>query len=516
MQKSSQEVGSRRSKLGVESIEDLTKQIAKGGGIAFIGSVIAKVATFGLHILLGRVLGPGGYGLYALGVSVAGIAQSIASLGLGQGVVRFCAIYRGKGDNARVKGTILSALIISTISSMSVGVILFALSSIIAQRFFHKPELTWVLRIFALAIPFYVLMGITTSFAQSFRRIEYQQGVQNIFRPLVNLLAVSLAFLLGFRLAGAVYGFLFSGIVSAGLGFYFLRKIFPEFTSISRRIYQGCELLRFSIPMLLIGISYFLLTYTDRIMLGYFKKASDIGIYNAASVISSQLTLFLSAFIAIFSPMVSDLYNRGDLKRLEKLFTVVTRWVLTLTFPLFITLAIFSRDVMLIFGPEFGIGWKVVILLGVAQLINVGTGPVGVILQMTGKQDIDFANGIVLLFSNIGLNIWLIPTYGILGAAIATAISLILIHTLRLIEVIKILKMFPYDKHCVKPIIAGAATLFAGMILKINFLTSPHLNLILAGVTSLLIIYFGVLLAIGLDQRDKMVLSAIKAKIFVR
>jgi len=317
-------------------------------------------------------------------------------------------------------------------------------------------------------------------------------------------------------LAGAVYGFLFSGIVSAGLGFYFLRKIFPEFTSISRRIYQGCELLRFSIPMLLIGISYFLLTYTDRIMLGYFKKASDIGIYNAASVISSQLTLFLSAFIAIFSPMVSDLYNRGDLKRLEKLFTVVTRWVLTLTFPLFITLAIFSRDVMLIFGPEFGIGWKVVILLGVAQLINVGTGPVGVILQMTGKQDIDFANGIVLLFSNIGLNIWLIPTYGILGAAIATAISLILIHTLRLIEVIKILKMFPYDKHCVKPIIAGAATLFAGMILKINFLTSPHLNLILAGVTSLLIIYFGVLLAIGLDQRDKMVLSAIKAKIFVR
>lgn len=46
-----------------ESLERLTKQVAKGGGIAFVGSTIVEVATFGLHILLGRVLGPGAYGL---------------------------------------------------------------------------------------------------------------------------------------------------------------------------------------------------------------------------------------------------------------------------------------------------------------------------------------------------------------------------------------------------------------------------------------------------------------------
>lgn len=496
-----------------DSIKQLTMQVAKGAGIAFSGSIVGKVATFGLHILLGRVLGPGPYGLYALGTSMTGIAQSIGSLGLGHGVIRFCAMYRGEGDNARAKGTILSALAISLTSSVLVAAIFFAFSGMIAQKFFHEPELTWLLRVFALALPFYVLMAITTSFAQSFRRIDYQQGVQNIFRPLVNLALVGSAFLLGFQLAGAVYGFLLSGVLSAGLGFYFLWKIFPGVVSISNAAYQTAQLLRFSIPMFFIGISYLLLTYIDRIMLGYFKKAGDVGIYNAASTTALQLTIFLGAIIGIFSPIVSDLYNKRKRKELKSLFTTVTKWVFTLTLPFFIVLALFSKDIMLIFGQEFVSGWIVLVLLGFSQLVNVGTGPVGVILQMTGKQDIDFANGIILLFTNIGLNIWLIPIYGISGAGMATAISLILIHTLRLIEVGKILKMTPYDKRYIKPVLAGVLTLFIGRIFKVYLSPSAQWIWILAVMVSLLIVYIGVLFGMGLDHEDKIMLSAFKAKI---
>ncbi len=496
-----------------ETLEQLTKQIAKGGSIASIGSMIGKALGFGLHILLGRILGPAQYGLYALGRSVMGITQSIATLGLNQGVVRYGAIYRGERDNARVKGTILSALGISMVFSILISALLVLFSSFIAQRIFKEPELIKVLQVLALALPFYVLMGITTSFAQSFRRIWYQQGVLKIFNPIVHFLLVGIAFLLGFRLAGAVYGFLISGVLSAGLGFYFLWKIFPEVKSLLAPSYNIRQLLFFSLPTFFIGISYLLLNYTDRIMLGYFRAASDVGIYSAASTTSLQMAIFLAAFITIFSPIVSNLYNQAKRKELENLFKVVTRWVFTLTLPLFIIIAIFSKSIMLIFGSEFVAGWIVLIILAFAQLVNVGTGPVGMLLQMTGKQYIDFANGWGLFLCNIGLNLWLIPIYGALGAALATGISLMLIHIARLVEVLKILYITPYDKRFIKPILAGLIMAIGAIFFKLIIRSFTSWIWIFLGLSLLVIVYIAILYAIGLDQEDKIVLSAVKRKL---
>jgi len=59
-------------------LDKLTKQIAKGGGITAIGTVVGKISTLGLHILMSRVLGSAAYGLYVLGISIAGIAQAVA------------------------------------------------------------------------------------------------------------------------------------------------------------------------------------------------------------------------------------------------------------------------------------------------------------------------------------------------------------------------------------------------------------------------------------------------------
>ena len=191
-----------------ETDKQLIKQIAKGAGTAFIGIVIGKLLYLGFHILTGRVLGPAGYGLYALGISVTAIARCIATLGLNQGVIRFCSMYSGKRDLPRIKGIILPALLISFAFSVLVSITLFSFSNLIACGFFHKPGLSILLHIFSFAIPFYVLMDITSSFARSFKRIDYQQGVQNIFYPLVNLILVGLVFLLGFRLLGVVYAFL--------------------------------------------------------------------------------------------------------------------------------------------------------------------------------------------------------------------------------------------------------------------------------------------------------------------
>lgn len=496
-------------------LERLTKQIAKGGGTAFIGTLIGKFFALFLHILLGRVLGPGVYGLYALGASITSIAQSIASLGLNQGVVRFCAVYRGERDHAKVKGTILSALAISSVSSVVVAGILFIMSATISQKFFHEPGLTWVLRTFAIALPFYVLMGVTMSFAQAFRRIDYQQGIQNVFRPLVNLALVGLAFLAGWGLAGAVYGFVASGIISAGLGFYLLLKIFPGVQTTSRPTFELRRLLRFSIPVFLSGFLYLTLNNIDRIMLGYLSEVREVGIYSAAASVALLSTVILSAFIPIKAPIMAELHNTQRFEDLANVYRTTTRWILTLSLPIFFVIVFASEGIMKVFGSEFGAGGLVLVLLAGGQLINIATGPIGKLLEMSGKQDINLWVLLGVIAMNIGLNSWLIPLYGATGAAIATSSSIAVIFGTLAAVIHRILGIHIYNRSILRPIVLGGLAVVVGILLG-RIVEFTSLNVAIVEVASILLIYTLLILTFGLTPSDRQLITSVKGKLLKR
>ncbi|MCK4824009.1 oligosaccharide flippase family protein, partial [bacterium] len=270
-----------------EPSDQLIKKAVRGGGIAFAGNVVDKGLRFPLEILLARVLGAGSYGSYSLGYGLAMIGSKLSMYGLTSGIVRFVALYKGTGDIKRVKGTLSSAFVISTLSSIAVGGLLFLFSGSLSKMF-NMPELVSVLRIFAFAFPFYVITLMVGNAARAFQAIKYEVAVTNICRPLANVAIVSIVFLLGFRLLGAVYGFLISSAISAFFGLYLLTRIFPEIVSELKPSYEFKKLLRFSLPVLFVGFSYVILGQTDRIMLGYFKSSKDLGIYAAAAIISQQ------------------------------------------------------------------------------------------------------------------------------------------------------------------------------------------------------------------------------------
>ena len=492
-----------------DQLEQFTTQVARGGAIALVGGVIGKIANLGLNVLLTRGLGAHVYGLYALGLSVTGIASSVSSLGLGQGIIRYGAIYHGQGDKARIKSMILSVLTISLVSSILASFLLFTFAGVISRDLFNKPDLTNVLRVFALALPFHVLTGMTMAFAQSLKRIEYQQGI-NLFHFLTNLALVGAAFLLGFRLAGAMCGVLVSALFSAGLGSYSLWRIFPEIGFVSRATYQCTRLLRFSLPMLLIGFSHIALTYTDRIMLGYFEQSSDVAVYNAAATVAQILTIFLSAITVILSPMISDLHSRGHHKDLTELYKVTVKWAINSTMPFLLILAIFSKPILYVFGIEFVSGHFALRILAFSQFFNSATGPAGRFLQMSGKQNIDLMNGIALIFANIVLNMVLIPPFGVAGAALATCVSIVLIHTLRLIEICRFYRAFPYDKRLLKTIMPTGVAMLIGTVCAKS--TSSHWISFLVGPILVLISYCAIHLLQGFDQDDMVILNALKTR----
>jgi O-antigen/teichoic acid export membrane protein len=438
-----------------DELGQLSKQIAKGSGIYVIGNILGKGLEILLHIMLTRFLGASAYGLYTLGISTMGLGQSIAALGVGNGIVRFGALYRGEGDVASIKGTFLSAIGISFVSSIIIAVVLYIGAIPLAVDVFHEPALVGVLRILAFALPFTIFVSLTASAARSFRRMNYMVGIETLTPSVTRLAIIAMFFIAGYRLKGVIYGVLASTIISSFFGGYSLIKIFPDIISAIKPRYPLRQLICYSLPTLLIGFSYLIVNRTDRLMLGYFKTSDAVGIYNAAAAIAILSLLVHNALVAIFGPMISTLHHKNKMNELRILYKRVAKWDFSLTLFIFLILSIFPNIILSLFGPEFMGGRTVLIALSLGFLISTIPGTTGLLLQMSGRQKLDLINSVCLIVLNIILNLWLIPIFGVLGAAIATLTSLAALNVIQAFEINMLYHFIPFTKAHLRSLIVG-------------------------------------------------------------
>lgn len=488
-----------------EAIGQLTWKAASGGVVFLIGGVIGKAVHFLLQILLSRCLQSRAYGMFCLGIAITTSVASISSLGLYNGVLRFVSIYRGERDKSRIKGTLITAIAFSSVASVSASALLFAFSDVIANSF-GEPDLADVIRIFSISTPFAVLIILIAYVARSFRVMQYEIGLRSVLPPIIRFILIGIVFLSGFRLRGAVLAFLASNIFCAVLAQYILWRIFPDIVSGLKPIYETRKLLRFSLPVMLAGFTSTLLVRIDRLMLGWLGSSADIGIYNAAAMIALQTGFVLNAFSASFSPMISDLYNKGRKDELERLFQTTTRWIFTISLPITLILISFPRSIIALFGPDFGAGWLAVVVLSATCLIKAGVGAPGFMLIMSGRQNVELFNTLTMLILNITLNFWLIRLYGITGAAIATGGSTTVINIMRVLEVRMFLGVQPYNWRYIKPLLAGLA------IIAIPLFLGAHLGWIICS-AAIGLVYGALLYILGFEEEDHVILSTAKGKI---
>jgi O-antigen/teichoic acid export membrane protein len=119
--------------------------------------------------------------------------------------------------------------------------------------------------------------------------------------------------------------------------------------------------------------------------------------------------------------MISELYWRGSHAELQRLVRLAAFGVLATAIPALVVLVILGSFVLRLFGPNFDAGYAALVTLCCGQLVNALAGSVGLLMSMTGHQK--EAAGIVAVAAvlNVVLNLALIPRFGMVGAAVATA-----------------------------------------------------------------------------------------------
>tara|TARA_B100000795_G_scaffold174491_1_gene131738 strand:- start:135 stop:716 length:582 start_codon:yes stop_codon:yes gene_type:complete len=166
------------------------------------------------------------------------------------------------------------------------------------------------------------------------------------------------------------------------------------------------------------------MAWTDKLMLGNMMGSEEVGIYFTAFKLSMFASIALMAINSIASPKFAELYGKKDFDGLKKVAHQSSKMIFLATLPLVLLFFSFPEFLLGLFGEEFKVGVKAFVFLSFGKLISSFSGSAGNILQMTGKQVIFMNVLFVGAIVNVILNFFLIPKFGINGAALASMISL--------------------------------------------------------------------------------------------
>ena len=496
-----------------DSTQDV-RVLAKGAGIAYVGMFSARGIQVLAQIILARLLGPEMFGLYTLGWATLRLLDGFATLGLDKAVIRYGSMYRKKDDSFGLNNIIQRSFIFSIISGGIIGLIIIIGAQAMANLM-NEPELTRVLRIFALAFLPLAGLRVLASASRVTQRIQYSIYSEMLGKTVSNLiLIIILVYIFNTGVYGASLSTVLANVVGFIIAVYFVIRLFPHILSLSKNVTISTkEMLRFSLPTALASVFLTIILWTNRLFIGYFLSAYEVGIFQAMFQGSYLFLITQTAVNSIFSPMIADLYQAGHINRLNELYKVSTKWVLYLSMPVFLTICFAANEFMTVFfGSEYAESTLPLIVISTGQLIKVGSGAVGFILIMTGHQRRLMIISAIALIGNISLNLYLIPRLGLMGSATATAASSAVIFVAGLISVRNLEQLWPYDKRFIKGLIA---TTVAVAILGISSLLPEYSSLVTLIVTSILALtaFGGTLLILGLDREDKAFFSMAKERL---
>jgi len=205
-----------------------------------------------------------------------------------------------------------------------------------------------------------------------------------------------------------------------------LRRFLPHESRTAVPEYQSHQWLKSALPFALIGGAGIINNQADIIMIGWFMEPEDVGIYRVAVQGAALVAFGLQAVNAMVAPQFSRLYAQGDMKRLQHLVTSSARVILVATLPLSVAFILAGSTIVgRVFGMDYAAAHLPLAILTVGQLGLATLGLTGPLVSMTGfEKPVSVAMWISAL-ANIILNGFLIPTFGLIGAASATAITVL-------------------------------------------------------------------------------------------
>lgn len=460
-----------------ESVDDILGKVVKGTGIILFGTILGLLVSFVAKIIIIRYITQSQYGIYQQAITVVSIFTTIAGLGLKGGVTRQISYYREK-DSSKVSAYIGSSLVVGLVSSLIFSAFIYLFAKPIAYNFFQDSNLVFPLRVVSFSLPMVLLGGIFVSILRGFERPEGRVLFKDITTNLVRVVGFGFVVLLGLSFFGVLYVFVFSCLFAfLVLGLYAEFKI-PSGVGVNFDFSTAKKLLVFSLPLLGAGVLATIMNWADTLIIGFYEVSESVGLYRGAYPLAKLIPSFLTATGFLYLPLVSKLEAADSRRKLKRIYQIVTKWIFSGAFPIFLLLFLFPEAILkFFFGVEYVPASNVLRVLSFGFMFHAFLGLNAQSLVAVGKTRQNFYGSLTGVVANVVLNIILIPYWGILGAAIASTSSYVVINLYLSWKLYQFTQVHPFFRNYIKPVIGSIMLLgviyILNLVIRVEFWMLP-------------------------------------------
>jgi O-antigen/teichoic acid export membrane protein len=484
---------------------------AKGGGVSFAGRIFEYAVRFAFGVLVARVAGVEQYGLYILAITVALIATNTAMLGLQVGMVRYLPPAIRQKDDAAIWGIIQVCVGLPAMFSLALAAGLFLLAGPLADLLFHDLRMVPLLRITSLLIPLDTLGSMAYVITISFKQPKYGVIANNLVLPLVKLLLAAGFLAVGLSTRGVLVAQVLASAAGLAVLAYYANALFSLKRSFISARRSSRQIIQYSFPAYLGWMVNTVRSTLSTLVLGLIGLTTGVGVYTAASRFCMIGSMFYLSVGNISTPIIADLHSRAEGSQMKGFYQATTRWLVMFNLPVFLTAVLFAEPLLAIFGDDFTAGATSMMILAVGTLAYTSTGVGAQILDMTDHPKVNTANSVLLVFVTIALNVLLIPRWEVVGAAVASSVSTVLVNVVCLVEVWVLLGMQPYNRSFMKPVIAGVAAGLVAYLLN-HTLELPYLAQLIVSGGMLWSIYALALYLLKLAPEDRILFERLMSR----
>lgn len=385
---------------------------------------------FLLQVILARLMGPKTYGDYTVIITTINLILVLSVFGFDSSILRFLPSFIAKKDFASANGFVrFSYRTVAFLSIVcSIGLFIFLLlKHKKPNEIAYSEALLWGVFL----IPFLAFMYQASAVLRALNKIKTSLlSVYFLFPVLMgisclyyyyshnNRLPVDAAMLINLGCSATICIFIIRRANKS------LKKQVPsEITA-----FEGKKWLSVSSILFLTTALDLLLRQSDILMVGYFLNHTNAGYYSVAAKLALLASIGLSVADYVFMPKIAALYESRQLIKLQQFIRNSSLQILSITLPVVFLLLLGGKWILSFFGKEFSSSYIPLVILLFGQIINAMTGMVGGLMTMTGHQKTFFAFYLIAFIMQFFLNIILIQSIGIIGAAIGSSVSMVFLN----------------------------------------------------------------------------------------
>ncbi|MGX1930382.1 lipopolysaccharide biosynthesis protein [Flagellimonas sp. 2504JD4-2] len=473
------------------------KQSFKNTIVTFIGFAFGAVNTLFLYT---NILESKYYGLVTFILATGAILMPIMASGAHNGLVKYYSVQTEQSRNGFLTLIVLSPLLIILPLTVLIWLGYDTIGDFLSVKNALVKDYLWYLFLVGLAMAYFEVF-------YAWSKVHLKSVFGNFLKEVFARICVSVLLVLLYSDIISLDFFL-KGIV----GIYLLRTLLMKLYAYSLRRpaldfkfpKETKTIIGYGLLMVVGGSVALILLEIDKFMINQFKALENVAYYGVAVYIATSIIVPARAMNQITYPLTANYLNEGNFFELENLYRKTSLTSFIAAGILFVLIVLNINDLFLMLPEEYRGGFVIITLIGVAKVLDSLLGNVNAILYYSEYYKWVLVMGACFAAITILLNLWLIPIYGIEGAALASFISIFMFNLSKLVFVKLKFGFLPFSKATFK--VFATLLLLLVLFYMLQFPFHPIVNIILKS-AFVVAMYLGILFRFEISEDVSGILS---------